>query len=750
MQAWFFLSVVCRFVDITSGDFAADAFNQILSLQSSEGINVQVLHHVLQTLVSICMRLSKEKIEGLHSQVLSLLKAFVLPLELIPVARDVVIAATRKMSTVEDVEPALVIWSSEIVKLCDLYLSEKILKNSSDGRRSPAFEEGILKRLITLGDLAQLCPGKVSSRVCVAVQSIVFPTDGNSSVSSSQPIPSSQIPSSQPVMCSFNPSPILQSAGLLTLGKLCLQNEKLAKQVVPALGKLLGSSSEPALKNNIVHVLCDIIIRYASLADSLMFHVLLCLKDNHIQVRRTTLSLLIGLFQEDYLKLRDNFFYKILQMVIDEDPKMKEMAVYYITQRLLPRKPKILSQHFVESIFHFNGHQEHAAFNRFDQSEEEKRLFCISGDLKSNLRFRIYTFMLDHLTDSERLIILYRICMDILKPFYEGIMTIPNQKTEAVLQDALRLIACKEIKLSAIRGGKPANDDHEGEEERQAVVEAVSKTVLTNLTKKNYIENIIPIIVKVKHELEKKKSPLLGDLMNCLKEIVKDYKNEVSEFFAADRQLATEVQYDLKKYEEECTRKEEEERIAAEQRERRRSKRRTDVSLDITLANEGAEIVNSPYEEEPVGNTIQPQNCAMEIDNNPCTNTPPHDNGDKEPPLPVQASRSELVKGFCDEKRNLLISTPVHNLTRNDSFLRNEDISVINRTSSADIGTSVLHTPLSAVHVKEESEERDISENSSSPQVKTRRKRTSVSEKNKIQDDEPMPRPLRTTSRRQK
>jgi len=67
------------------------------------------------------MRLSKEKIEGLHSQVLSLLKAFVLPLELIPVARDVVIAATRKMSTVEDVEPALVIWSSEIVKVRTMF-----------------------------------------------------------------------------------------------------------------------------------------------------------------------------------------------------------------------------------------------------------------------------------------------------------------------------------------------------------------------------------------------------------------------------------------------------------------------------------------------------------------------------------------------------------------------------------------------------------------------------------------------------
>ena len=67
----------------------------------------------------------------------------------------------------------------------------------------------------------------------------------------------------------------------------------------------------------------------------------------------------------------------------------------------------------------------------------------------------------------------------------------------------------------------------------------------------NVIENIIPIVIALKHKLEKLRSPLLDDLMTYLREVMKDYKNEVKEILAADKQLATEIQFDLKKWEEE-------------------------------------------------------------------------------------------------------------------------------------------------------------------------------------------------------
>lgn len=109
----------------------------------------------------------------------------------------------------------------------------------------------------------------------------------------------------------------------------------------------------------------------------------------------------------------------------------------------------------------------------------------------------------------------------------------------------------------------------------------------TQVVKKNMIENIIPIIIELKHmvrlleclclafndvyffifqkgflscdyaptgfvilQLEKQHSPLLKDLMSCLKEVMKDYRSEVQDVLSADRQLANEIEFDLKRFEE--------------------------------------------------------------------------------------------------------------------------------------------------------------------------------------------------------
>lgn len=51
-------------------------------------------------------------------------------------------------------------------------------------------------------------------------------------------------------------------------------------------------------------------------------------------------------------------------------------------------------------------------------------------------------------------------------------------------------------------------------------------------------------------QLEKQHSPLLKELMFCLKEVMKDYRSEVQDVLSADRQLANEIEFDLKRFEE--------------------------------------------------------------------------------------------------------------------------------------------------------------------------------------------------------
>ena len=64
-------------------------------------------------------------------------------------------------------------------------------------------------------------------------------------------------------------------------------------------------------------------------------------------------------FQEDYLKMsgRGAFFFRIVQTLNDESEEMKQLTIFYLQQRLLKRRPKIMYQHFIESIFHFNEYE---------------------------------------------------------------------------------------------------------------------------------------------------------------------------------------------------------------------------------------------------------------------------------------------------------------------------------------------------------------------------------------------------------
>jgi condensin-2 complex subunit D3 len=80
---------------------------------------------------------------------------------------------------------------------------------------------------------------------------------------------------------------------------------------------------------------------------------------------------------------------------------------------------------------------------------------------------------------------------------------------------------------------KSKADEDEGATEEDmgaAVLDAAKKSIISQVVKKNYIENIIPIVIALKHKLEEQKSPLIDDLMNCLRELMKDYKNEVRVF----------------------------------------------------------------------------------------------------------------------------------------------------------------------------------------------------------------------------
>lgn len=87
------------------------------------------------------------------------------------------------------------------------------------------------------------------------------------------------------------------------------------------------------------------------------------------------------------------------------------------------------------------------------------------------------------------------------------------------------------------------NHTDDGEDEQESAMTAAKGKLLSKIVKKNILENIVPILIELKHLLEKHRSPLLKYLMMYLKELLKDFKSELQDIVVGDKQLAKELEY---------------------------------------------------------------------------------------------------------------------------------------------------------------------------------------------------------------
>ncbi|KAK3873393.1 hypothetical protein Pcinc_021594 [Petrolisthes cinctipes] len=551
-EAWTLLALLSAYMTIEDAGFALDYFEQ--HCQGISEIGSYTLLQVLRVVCNSIRHVPGDRAESLQQQLLRPVSSFTVGAELISSMMDTVTLLSYTLHGEEEKgQKAIEKWAAPLLTACDDHL-KLVLFETSDPLDKKG-EEKLFRHLFTLGEAAMLCPQKVNKRMFLMLQSIIFSeSEQGSGVGRKQavgPIPSSQTQSSQPTTIAFHPTKRVQALAVVTLGKMFLQHEEQAKRIIPALGKMLDTTKHSALKINIVFTLADMCVRYATLVDPLMPQVTACLRDPCLQVRRTTLTLLINLLQEDYLKLKGSFFYRILQCLTDDDEEIRSTATFYVTERLLKRFPKILCQHFIECIFHYNCYEEHESYNRFSQSVQEKKLFSLAGKEHWEERHTIYHFMLDHMPDDQRFLTTQRLCQDVLGGVVDGRIKL-TPSSLPMLEDTLTILRSDEIKLASLKS-RPEDNDHPTDQEEQAVMAgmAVKKKIISQVVKCNMIENIVPIMIAVKHKLEEQRSPLMKHLLLFFKEIMKDYKNEVKEILAGDKQLAKEIEFDLRRFDQE-------------------------------------------------------------------------------------------------------------------------------------------------------------------------------------------------------
>ncbi|RWW16055.1 hypothetical protein BHE74_00046110 [Ensete ventricosum] len=171
----------------------------------------------------------------------------------------------------------------------------------------------------------------------------------------------------------------------------------------------------------------------------------------------------------------------------------------------------------------------------------------------------IYVSLLKQMAPEHLLATSAKLCAEILAAASDGLLNIDDVaglsvlqsilKNIIYLQDALEILACKEMRIHPSRGSDSSEIDDDGGESAGSVVHAARGRVVTQVAKKNLIQIAVPVFIELKQLLQSKNSPLSGCLMECLRILLKDYKNEIDEILVADKQLQKELLYDIQKYE---------------------------------------------------------------------------------------------------------------------------------------------------------------------------------------------------------
>ncbi|XP_048133845.1 condensin-2 complex subunit D3 isoform X2 [Rhodamnia argentea] len=527
---------------------------------------------LLQTMANISLELSPGPAADLAHNLLKRIEGFDMhPTEVNAHVKVLRTVCKQKALSAGEADTLILRWVRQLLskatQAIEKYISENTQENEegnfftpprSGNRRSGiSMTSELLSQATiaayTVGSLVIVCPSADLSTVIPLLHKIITSGDlqPKSKLLSAPQVSLKQIAVS------------LYIQGWLTMGKICLVDGKIAKRYIPLFVQELEKSDSATLRNNLVVMMADFCVRYTALIDCHIAKITRCLGDPCEIVRRQTFILLSRLLQRDYVKWRGQLFFRFLLSLVDESEKIRELADFLFGNILRVKAPLLAYNSFVEAIFALNDCRAHSGHCSSQSSQAESRLFSIRGidEISRSKRMRIYTSLLKQMAPEHLLATFAKICAEILAAASDGMLSIEDTTGQSVLQ----ILACKEIRLPTSRNStlESPEMDEESNGSGGTSAAAAKGRAISQSVRKSLIQNTIPIFIELKRLLESKNSPLTGCLMDCLRLLLKDYKNEIDDILVADKQLQRELLYDMQKYESAKARSEAAEAVAA-------------------------------------------------------------------------------------------------------------------------------------------------------------------------------------------
>jgi condensin-2 complex subunit D3 len=448
-------------------------------------------------------------------------------------------------------------WLARVIDSCDAALAHEL-----EGKRSGAADlDRVLGALLALGEATQRCdsaariPKRAVTMTTLLAARDSLPADIAARLASSAAV-----------------LPRVRAHAVVTLGKLCLLDVQLARQLLGTFAKELQLADDAgdrwrvcrdadadvvcgdddAVRNNVVVVLCDLCTRHTHLIDTQLPLMANLVADGNALIRRQLLQLLSDLLRENYIKWRPQLVMRVALCLADECDSVSALAATLI-EDFAAQQADHVANVFVELLFHACGCYAHPRFNHeYNLTEREREVFHLGDNVPA--RLRVYKAFLATMSDEAKFAVQADIVQNVLTSFIGGdecqLPLGDDDACQAVLADALAVLAMPEAQLSADaladNSAAPADD---GVDLTAVAVAAAHGRMLKRVVEKSVTEHTIPVCVALKATLEQQRSTLLHNLMYFLVQIFKLQESAVEDALAGNRRLARELRYDLERFE---------------------------------------------------------------------------------------------------------------------------------------------------------------------------------------------------------
>ncbi|XP_059488904.1 condensin-2 complex subunit D3-like [Neocloeon triangulifer] len=524
-EAWTLLAIISESQNIQNVEFAQNYFKQ--HSQKMNKTEIGTIYSVLRVLMLNAKSLSPEQTKQLRDILCTKIENLAFPTDLIGCSIDTVAALDIAQNQISDFDS----WCKSTFKRLELKISMYL---SKPGHAPPdSSEEAKLREITTLGDVMRAASiSNSSTKATAPLISIALFGD--------------ERPESKKL--AFEATPRMRAIAVVALGKIAILHEQVAFEVVVLFQHLLKKSSDNVLRCNILAVLADLIGKYATLVESIVAEIEICLHDPDPDMRRHALVVVVQLLQGDFVKLRGNtLLFYLLSTLCDPEDDLRDMTASYLTNTLIAKEPNAFQQNLIAAIILLNAFEDHERFSKIKITQERLRRLALPGPENKDKRMIVYSFMLEHMSDDHRFDSMHRICTQILGGFIEGNFLLG--KHDHILEDALSALRCEHIRLRCMNVASDA-EVTDADEAFNKLYEQTKKIYVAHEVKKKIVESIVPIIRSLRIMLQKERSPLANELMQFLRDLMKDFKSEIDEIFAGDRQLVEEIAFDIRQLEE--------------------------------------------------------------------------------------------------------------------------------------------------------------------------------------------------------